>query len=507
MSSRLSSQDEPTEIGWTRAGFFSLVTSLVIIAVFLLAEAILVLLDLGDPGLEPDPFVGFSEIRPLFILNENENRYKISPSRRTFFFFDSFSRSKAPDEFRIFCLGGSTVAGHPYAIETSFTAWLELALRAADPDREWRTVNCGGISYASYRLLPILEEILDYQPDMAIVLTGHNEFLEDRTYAHLKRMPAWLAWPYERITRLRSFTLLRRSCRNLTGTSPIRNPVEGTVLPAEVEALLDYRGGLEQYHRDEEWRREVIRHFQYNLNRIAQVTHEAGIPLLLINPGCNLRDCPPFKSEHKKGLSPAEIEDWRLSCDEARKSYREDLSRSVSRLEKAREIDNQHAGTYYELGKCYDTSGRIEQSLEAYEKARDLDVCALRILEPMNRTILELARREEVPLVDACALLSERSRDGIPGNDTYIDHVHPTIGSHQLIANAILEELERIGVVETGPGYVERREEAYKQHLASLDDLYFAKGLATIDRVNVWAAGRSTRESVSDRGVDPRTAP
>ena len=47
--------------------------------------------------------------------------------------------------------------------------------------RPWQVVNCGGVSYASYRLTPILEEVLTYQPDLMIVCTGHNEFLEARS--------------------------------------------------------------------------------------------------------------------------------------------------------------------------------------------------------------------------------------------------------------------------------------------------------------------------------------
>ena len=38
---------------------------------------------------------------------------------------------------------------------------LELSLRAARPEREWDVINCGGVSYASYRLVP------DYPDDPA----------------------------------------------------------------------------------------------------------------------------------------------------------------------------------------------------------------------------------------------------------------------------------------------------------------------------------------------------
>ena len=160
----------------------------------------------GTPEDVGDPFVGFSDVRPLFVLDED--RYEIPASRQTYFRPDGFAATKPSAEFRIFCLGGSTVQGRPYSIETSFTTWLELSLQAADPSRRWEVVNCGGVSYASYRLVPIMQEVINYDPDLFIVYTGHNEFLEDRTYAHIKHRPAWLKAAHERLTNLRNVRCL-----------------------------------------------------------------------------------------------------------------------------------------------------------------------------------------------------------------------------------------------------------------------------------------------------------
>ena len=129
------------------------------------------------PPASEDPFVGFSATRPLFALSEDDSRYEIAKGKLTHFQPDSFAAHKPAGEFRIFCLGGSTVQGRPYSIETSFTSWLELSLQAADPSRTWRVVNCGGVSYATYRLVPMLEEVLNYEPDLVIFCEGHNEFL------------------------------------------------------------------------------------------------------------------------------------------------------------------------------------------------------------------------------------------------------------------------------------------------------------------------------------------
>lgn len=478
-------------IGKKRAFLFSLATLLIGISLLTSVELGLRFFDLGNPDLLPDPFVGFSSTRPLFELNAQGTRYEIAPSRKTFFYYDSFAAEKPDNEVRIFCLGGSTVAGRPFGIETAFTTWLELGLEAADPNKSWEVVNCGGVSYASYRLVPVLEEVLDYSPDLIVLMTGHNEFLEDRTYRHIKRLPALMAVPYERLTRTRTFTLLRGFLE------PLRSDEKPgpTILPTEVDALLDYKGGLENYHRDPDWRAGVIEHFEANLRRMVGIAERAGVPILLVNPGCNLRDTPPFKSERRNDLSDEEIAEWTSLREQAEESRSTDPNRSLELLMKAVALDNRHAGTLYRLGRTYDSLGRTDLALEAYEKAKEEDICPLRILEPMNRAILDLARKEEIPLVDARTLLIEQSVDGIPGDDVYLDHVHPTIENHQRIANAILERMGELGMVEIEDGWIDQRDRAFADHLQSLNEAYFAQGQRRLERLRGWAAGRSDIEA------------
>lgn len=191
------------------SGCFRVAAVLVGLLPFVLIEVALRAFGLGHPSWHDDPFVGFSEAWPLFEQNEAGGRYEIARSKRVHFYPESFAVPKPPREFRIFCIGDSTVQGNPWTTETSFTTWLEISLNAAQPDRQWDVINCGGVSYASYRMVPILEEVLRHQPDLIIVHASHNEFLEDRTYGDLKQTPRWLWHLHEQTSRLRTFNLLR----------------------------------------------------------------------------------------------------------------------------------------------------------------------------------------------------------------------------------------------------------------------------------------------------------
>ena len=105
------------------------------LSTFVVAEAVCIVFDWGNPVSYDDPYVDFSTVRPLFTPDVSGEHVEIAGARRKFFAPDSFPVRKEDTAFRIFCLGGSTVQGRPYSTPTSFPTWLELSLQAAAPDR------------------------------------------------------------------------------------------------------------------------------------------------------------------------------------------------------------------------------------------------------------------------------------------------------------------------------------------------------------------------------------
>lgn len=469
------------------------------LSVFALVEVVCVLGGWGRPTAHEDPFVGFSDVHPLFVRDEDAQKYRIPESRLDFFAAESFPVRKEDDTFRIFCLGGSTVQGRPFSKETSFTTWLELGLQQADDHRDWQVVNCGGVSYASYRLVPILKECLGYQPDLFIICTGHNEFLEDRTYAPIKHAPAWIAAPHEFLAGFRTYVLLRELIGEVTGRSADPETDRRDTLPAEVDAILDYKNGIKEYHRDPQWRTGVIEHYEQNLRRMLALANEAGVPVILIRPPSNLRGCPPFKSEHRAGLSDEEQQQCRKLVDRARAHYRDDMPEAIRLLRKATRIDDQYAATFYELGKCYEAVGQYEAARKALLRARDLDICPLRIISSMEKRLAEVADDWNVPLVDAHELLEQQCANGILGGPILVDHVHPSFRGHQLIADALIATMIRRGRVEPVSNWQERASRAYTRHFESLDDFYFLRGKRTLESVNGWARGRAEGPPIESR--------
>lgn len=477
---------------------------------FLILELALRLGGWCEPPSPVTPLAGFHRPEPLFVSGGPGGRERvISPAMRRFFEPQSFPVPKPPGEYRIFCLGGSTVQGRPFSTPTAFPRWLELELEAASPGRAFRVINVGGISYASYRLVGVLEEVLEYEPDRILLYTGHNEFLEDRTYGRIRDLGPATVKAHTLLSNFRIYHLVRRLLRSESGEDLTRSratdpSASGEGLSGRVRARLDRPGGLDLYTRDDDWRRGVELHFEQALRGMIELCRQANVPLLVIQPASNLRDCPPFKARGSEELAPRERERFRALLEEARASYRDDLPGSIERLREAVKIDPRHAGAHYELARCLDSRGRAREARGHYIRARDEDLCPLRMPGSLERRLERLLVEEGVPRLDAREILRSGEEEALPGNDWFVDHVHPSIRGHRELARALLEKLVEPGSVEVEPGRDGRREERIRDHLARLDPLYYERARGRLEGLRAWASGRV--EPVEDLEVPPSQA-
>ncbi len=477
---------------------FRMLAVLLALSPFLVFELACIALDWGHPDDYQDPFVGFSAVYPLFVPDDTGTNYEIPKARRQFFAPDSFPIQKAENTFRVFSFGGSTVQGRPFSKETSFTTWLKISLNEGDTSKNWEVVNCGGISYASYRLVPILQECLAYEPDLFILCTGHNEFLEDRTYDHIKNGPDGVAFVEGLLSRTRTYTLARQGIDQIrkVETQYLQNRPE---LPAEVDAWLDYRGGLDAYHWDEQWRADVAQHYEFNVRRMIRIAEAAGVPVVLIKPTSNLSDCPPFKSEHRHDLSAEELDKWQMLIYSARETYATDLPKSIATLKQALKLDNQYAATHFELGQCYQSLNDYDMARKEFLLARDFDVCPLRILSTMEEALVRVAHETKTPIIDAQSLLTNLSPQRIAGEFLLVDHIHPSIRGHQIIANAIADEFIRLDYFHPEGDWQEKRDLAFEQHRLSLDNMYYLHGRRMLDVLDSWTSGRADGPPLAEK--------
>jgi tetratricopeptide (TPR) repeat protein len=260
-----------------------------------------------------------------------------------------------------------------------------------------------------------------------------------------------------------------------------------------VEALLDFQGGLEEYHRGDAWYQPVPAHFQWNLERIIETCAIKQVPLILFRPVTNLLDCPPMKFEADPSLPADRLQELNIQWQEAQSSL-QSPERSTHHLEAVLEIDPDHAGAHFLLGRLQYQQGDYPAALKSLTRARDTDVCPLRATSDILGRIETVAAEHGIPLVDAEELLADLSPHGIVGNKVLVDHIHPTIEGHQILGEAAAQLCISQGIVDSPvANWQSVRKEMYREHLDSLGEAYFHRGKQRLEGLILWTQGRAKK--------------
>jgi tetratricopeptide (TPR) repeat protein len=482
---------------------------LVAISFFVVIELVLAFGQVEQLSTNKDPFVGFESTLPLYIDESGARDLKTTASNRLRYFHEqTFSAEKKAGTYRIICLGGSTTYGRPYGDGTSFPGWLRELLPLADSDRKYEVINAGGISYASYRIAHLMDELCTYEPDLFIVYTGHNEFLEERQYREFKTstmVPPKVQWA---LGHSRSYSSLRSLYERSRGSRTVDSR---SILPSEVDTILDRSVGPTSYRRDKLQRSAVVGHLAFNLARIIESARRADADIMFVKPGFNLKDFSPFKSEPTADMSPSQIEGWETARHLGlRNRAAGNLEAAAVALERSAQIDPQNAQSHYDLGTTLLELGRFQTASKHLQLAVDEDVCPLRATSAIQEVIEATAVLRRVPLIDFPAILATANEESLGhqvlGHEWFLDHVHPTPTANRLLAFAIVEALRQKGTLPktntqwSGPGiaYVIARVEE------SLDADQNSLALRNLSQVMGWAGKRNEAGTIALEAVAMR---
>lgn len=441
-----------------------------------------------------DPYVDLHQLRPLFQLDNDSQVYEIGPERMHLFRPASFSVAKPERVFRVFALGGSTTQGEPYSTETAFPKWLEIRLQAMMPSRSVEVINCGGLSYASYRVLAICREVLAHEPDLIVVYTGQNEFLEKRSYADVADSGLLASAVRFGVDNLRTLQLIQSAVR---GTAERPTSASATKMAAEVDALLDYEGGLEDYSRSDDWQAAVVSHYAWNVSQIANACKAAETPVVFVVPTTNVLDCPPMKFESAPGLDEPSLREFTEHWETAKEHTASGQpAKAMQRLSEALRLDPHHAGCLFLQGRLLFETQQYEQALKYLTLARDHDVCPLRATSEIIAALKRTLRGRSVTVVDAESLFADQSPGGLVGDKWLVDHIHPSVAGHQMLGDLIADNLLADGVVVeevSEDAWLSAQQLARQQHLAGLGEEYYHRGKQRLRGLQLWTQGRAKK--------------
>ncbi|MBD3236835.1 MAG: tetratricopeptide repeat protein [Candidatus Eisenbacteria bacterium] len=406
---------------------------------FGLLEGALRLLDLYDPADEADPFIGLLESHRVFLADEARGVYFIDRYRAQSFNVQRFSMRKPPGTVRIFCLGGSAAYGYPFGAQVAFARWLQAGCKTLWPHLRFEVINAAGMSYGSYRVRGLLSEILDYDPDLVLVYSGHNEFIEKEFYIQSAAT---------RLVGVRAF-LSEFHLYHL-----LKSVVLGIGRPGGVRDAGYDEFGLHVERRENvgwtsEERATVLAKYAENIAAIAARLDRADVPLILMVPAPNFGDWRPEHSVLSDATPEGQVAAWSAAYGEGvRQQAAGEWRAAMDAYERARGIDDRHAELHYRLGQCREALEEYDAARRSYVAALDRDDVPIRISSAQRRSLWDVAERGEELFADAWRGLVDVAPHRILGSELFWDYCHPNVAGHQRVAALACSVLARSGVLD-----------------------------------------------------------
>ncbi len=419
---------------------FSLIPAGLLILVAIAAE---IGLRVFDVEFADDPFLNRTLKISIFREEERDGErvYRVSHPQAYGWRGLTFPIDKPEGTFRVFALGASACAGYPHPPEEDFGDYLEHALQQAYPDRKFEVLNVAAHGFASYRVRDVFDDVIEYDPDLVVLWSGNNEFLEKRTYFGTAR------------TFVENSYLIRGLSVTLGRWLNPENSLSGWGMSRDVEIAMVF-GKIEQLalglRKDPEQYRKVLEHYEYSIGHILRTANERDVPVFALTVPSNLRDWRPNVSYHEPAAPEAA---WRDAFERGERHLLDgEAEQAVEAFTAAAGLSKVHALTRYLLARAHETAGDRTAAARSYREAKDLDHNPVRTIAAINDIVRKLAAENaSTRLIDTVDLYDRTTKQVAPGFDLFLDYVHPNKRGTLLIAKTIFERILAEGLVEGEP--------------------------------------------------------
>ncbi len=380
-----NSTRENKNLGVAKTILFSLLPLLLIMTSL---EIIARIVEIWLPPMIMDIGLGFTEDSRLFIPDPKSPDYLITnPNKLLAFQNQRFPIKKPKGSYRIFFLGGSSVNYVNYELPG-------LAARIKEKFfpkiQNVEIINCGGLSYGTHRLVLIAREVANYEPDLALIYSGHNEF-EEIEQLHLAKIKttklqkiiyksAFMRFIRDRVAQFQIAKLEAEHNRRLLAQS----------LPDAS------KGWLHKFTPEEI--KERMKKYDENLREIINTFREKGADVIIATVPSNL-------------VKPS------LTGESAEK-YQKVLNL----------INNGKYEEAYKLGK------EILKNTSPRHQSSDLE----------NEIIHNIAKELLVPLADVYEAVRKSEPHGIPGETLFNDHCHLNPEGNKIMIKCFEEEIIKL---------------------------------------------------------------
>ena len=343
----------------------------------------------------------------------------------------SLAATKPAGTVRIFVFGESAAMGDPEP-SYGFPRQLERMLTACDPSHKFEVVNTAMTAINSHVIREIARDCAPRQGDFWVIYAGNNEVVGPFGAGTVFGRQA----PGLAVVRA---SLLLKSTRLGQWLGSLRSRSADPLAWQGMEMFL-----RNQVRRDAPALQIVHENFARNLADIVELGRRPGATVLLATVPVNLKDSPPFASQHRPNLNTNQLNEWDKNF--ARGRQFQDASQFADALaayKEASQIDAEYAELPFRQAVCELALGQTNAAAADFLLARDLDTLRFRADSEINQTIRKTATVQGVTLIDAEQECNRNSSDGIPGDALFYDHVHLNFTGNYLVAALFAAEIEK----------------------------------------------------------------
>lgn len=416
---------KPQQLSSKKLRWFRVIAFSIPVLVLLFAEGLLRLLNYGH---DTSLFIRYPDDHNYWVINKYASeKYFTDSANATKGNIEPFKVQKAKNTFRIFVLGESTTAGYPYLHNGSFHRWLQYRLMHIYPDVNFEVVNVSLTAVNSYTVLDFGKQVVNYQPDAVLIYTGHNEY--------------YGALGIGSTSHIANNRFLVHAVLGLKETRLVQlvNNVIGSFKPAasnpdQRENLMKRMAQQQSIPYQSEAYKAGIDQFKNNMTELCQFMHDKNVPVFLSTLVNNEKDLKPFISDSS------------------------DTSANMM---------------YAGANDAYQ-SGKYALAKQEYIKAKEFDLLRFRAPEAMNGIIMALSKQySNVHLVNSRTVFEQHSPNGILGNETLLEHVHPNLYGYALLSEAFYQSLKNAGLIKThADGEITLTELLNRMPVTKVDSLY-----------------------------------